>query len=102
MAFPRQCGRFHIVMGTVGGVVGVISFPGCVLGAPSSRRGGVLVVLSQSALIRQSTIYKSPATLCVRSRGMLLCWFGGARMLTSKSPFYCRGGKHTFYFIQGV
>ena len=34
MASPRQCLGLHIVRGTHGGGLGVVSFPRCVLGAP--------------------------------------------------------------------
>ena len=65
----------------IGGVFGVVSFPRCVLRAPACRREGVLVFYSQIALFRHiKSICKNLATMCVRSLGMLTCWFGGATL----------------------
>jgi len=79
MAYPQQCGGFHIVRGTLGGVFGVVSFPRCVLGAPPCRRGGVLAVSCQSLLIRR---IKSKGLQYIRAlppcvSGVLACLHAG-------------------------
>ena len=64
---------FHI-----GGVFGVVSFPRCVLRAPPCRRGGDLVVYSQSALVRHiksGVQYVSALPPCMS--GVLACLHAG-------------------------